>query len=324
VSVSSARRLTQMARAETSSRMVPSATSVLTPATRPGRFRCRRLRRDSAKGASLRVPPRRVTIAPATSITRMPEHGRLALAWIGHSTVLLELDGKRFLTDPLLRTRVAHLRRAQPIDATKLGSLDAVLISHGHYDHLDVPSLRKLDPSVPVLAPARLASVLRRSGRLEIVEARLGDELTFGGVTVRATPAEHRGSGGLRRGEEAVGFLLRGSASVYFAGDTDLFDGMRELAPVDLALLPVWGWGKSLGEGHLDPQRAAKAASLLQARFAVPIHWGTYRPLHHRAGAAAEPAQEFRRAVMQVAPETRVEILSPGETLALASVGAIP
>jgi L-ascorbate metabolism protein UlaG (beta-lactamase superfamily) len=254
----------------------------------------------------------------------MPERGPPALTWIGHSTVLLELDGRRFLTDPLLRTRVAHLHRMQPINATNLGSLDAVLISHGHYDHLDVPSLRKLDPAVPVLAPARLASVLRRAGRRQIVEARAGDELRFGRVTVRATPAEHRGSGGMRRGEEAVGFLLRGSSSVYFAGDTDLFGGMSDLAPVDLALLPVWGWGKSLGEGHLDPERAAKAASLLQARFAVPIHWGTYRPLHHRARTVDKPAEEFRRAVAQVAPETRVEILSPGDTLALASVGATP
>jgi L-ascorbate metabolism protein UlaG (beta-lactamase superfamily) len=254
----------------------------------------------------------------------MPERRRLALTWIGHSTVLLELDGKRFLTDPLLRTRVAHLRRVQPIDSGDLGSLDAVLISHGHYDHLDVPSLRKLDPSVPVLAPARLASVLRRSGRRRIVEARAGDELAFGPVTVSATPAEHRGSGGLRRGEEAVGFLLRGSASVYFAGDTDLFDGMADFAPVDLALLPVSGWGRSLGAGHLDPERAAEAVSLLQARGAVPIHWGTYRPLHHRADAADEPAQEFRRAVARAARETRVEILSPGATLDLSGVGIAP
>jgi L-ascorbate metabolism protein UlaG (beta-lactamase superfamily) len=253
----------------------------------------------------------------------MPERW-LALTWIGHSTVLLELDGRRFLTDPLLRTRVAHLRRVQRMGAHDLGHLDAVLISHGHYDHLDVRSLRKLDPSVPVAAPARLASVLRRAGRREIVETRVGDELTFGGVSVRATPAEHRGSGGLRRGEEAVGFLLRGSASVYFAGDTDLFDGMSDLAPVDLALLPVWGWGQSLGAGHLDPQRAATAVSLLKARAAIPIHWGTYRPLHRREDAVSQPAQDFRRAVGRVAPETRVEVLSPGETLDLASVGAAP
>ena len=252
----------------------------------------------------------------------MPERGRLALTWIGHSTVLLELDGRRFLTDPLLRARVAHLRRVQPIDEGDLGNLDAVLISHGHYDHLDVPSLRKLDPDVPVAGPARLSSVLRRAGRRQIVEARVGDELTFGGVTVRATPAEHRGSGGLRRSDEALGFLLRGSASVYFAGDTDLFDGMREVAPVDLALLPVWGWGKSLGEGHLDPQRAAKAASLLQARVAIPIHWGTYRAVHHRRDALPEPAEEFRRAAAEVAPETRVEVLTPGQTLDLSSIEA--
>ena len=67
---------------------------------------------------------------------------------------------------------------------------------------------------------------------------------------------------------------------VYFAGDTDIFDGMADLAPVDVALLPIWGWGPTMGPGHMDPARAAQAAALLQARLAIPIHWGTYYPIH--------------------------------------------
>ncbi len=241
----------------------------------------------------------------------------LTVTWVGHSTVLVELDGTRFLTDPLLRMRVAHLRRLQPVDAKALGRVDAVLVSHQHWDHLDVPSLRRLDPSVPVVAPRGAEPVLRRARRERVLTVGVGDEVELGGVAVRATPAEHAGGGGLRKGE-AVGYFLRGSSSVYFAGDTDLFAGMGDIGPVDLALVPVWGWGPTLGEGHLDPARAATAVSLLRARVAVPIHWGTYYPLHARRGAyLTDPPLEFRRAAAAAAPETRVEILQPGESLEL-------
>ncbi len=252
-----------------------------------------------------------------------PDPSSLSLTWVGHSTVLLEVDGARFLTDPLLRSRVAHLRRVRPLEATVPAPLDAVLVSHAHYDHLDVPSLRRLDASIPVVAPPGVGSVLRRAGRERVVAAEVGKELVFGRVAVRPTPAEHPGGGGLRR-SDAVGFFVDGSASVYFAGDTDLFDGMADLGPVDLALLPVWGWGPSLGRGHLDPRRAAAAVSLLRARVAVPIHWGTYYPLHQRRAAfLTEPPLEFRRLVAESAPATRVEVLGLGETLELPAAGAV-
>jgi L-ascorbate metabolism protein UlaG (beta-lactamase superfamily) len=248
--------------------------------------------------------------------TARPDAGPLSLTWVGHSTVLLAVDGVRFLTDPLLRTRVAHLRRVRPVDADGWGEIDAVLISHGHYDHLDVASLRTLDPTIPVVAPRGLESVLRRAGRERVVEADVGQEIAFGAVAVRATAAEHARGASLRTGG-ALGFAIHGSASAYFAGDTDLFDGMAELGPVDLALVPVWGWGPSLGSGHLDPRRAASAVSLLRARTAIPIHWGTYYPLHRRRGAfLTEPPLEFRRAAAELAPGTRVEILALGETFA--------
>jgi L-ascorbate metabolism protein UlaG (beta-lactamase superfamily) len=241
----------------------------------------------------------------------------MRVTWVGHSTVLLELDGTRLLTDPLLRTRVAHLRRLRHVDASDVGPLDAVLISHEHYDHLDVASLRKLDSSVTVVAPHGAEPALRRARRDRVTTIGVGEEVDFGGVSVRATPAEHAGGGGFRKGE-AVGYMLRGSASVYFAGDTDLFDEMAGLAPVDLALLPVWGWGPGLGSGHLDPARAAEAVALVQAKVVVPIHWGTYYPLLARRGPyLTEPPREFRRAVAETAPEARVEILQLGETLEL-------
>ena len=115
----------------------------------------------------------------------------------------------------------------------------------------------------------------------------------------------------------ALGFVVTGSKRVYFAGDTDLFDDMEAIGgSLDLALLPVAGWGKKLGPGHLDAARAATAASLLKPRMAVPIHWGTFRPVSER-GDPGHPETEFRDRAAKLAPEVEVRILAPGETLDL-------
>ena len=115
---------------------------------------------------------------------------------------------------------------------------------------------------------------------------------------------------------ESLGYLVQGSTSVYFAGDTDLFDGMAELGPMDVVVLPVSGWGSKLPAGHLDPRGAAQALRLLRPRIAVPVHWGTYRtPFAPRPGDA--PAVEFARAAAALAPEVDVRVLAIGETLEL-------
>jgi L-ascorbate metabolism protein UlaG (beta-lactamase superfamily) len=244
------------------------------------------------------------------------------LTWIGHSTVLVDLDGVRILTDPLLRTRVAHLRRTTPVDAKGLRGVDAVLISHVHYDHLDLPSLLKLGVSTPVVAPRGAAPLLRKRGFLAVVEVEASEEITIGTLAVRATHAEHpaaRGLGLPRTKAVSLGFVLAGTNTVYFAGDTDLFPAMADLAgSLDVALVPVWGWGPSLGPGHLDPRRAAEAVRLLRPRVAVPIHWGTYRPLHVRQGSfLTQPPEEFRRGVAELAPEVEVRIVPVGGSLQL-------
>jgi L-ascorbate metabolism protein UlaG (beta-lactamase superfamily) len=119
---------------------------------------------------------------------------------------------------------------------------------------------------------------------------------------------------------EALGFIVGGRRRVYFAGDTEPFAAMDELGPVDLALLPVAGWGPSLGPGHMDPEEAAGACALLRAAVAVPIHWGTYLRMgmgrRHRE-AMHEPPRRFATEVAARAPETRVVVLEPGEGLAL-------
>jgi L-ascorbate metabolism protein UlaG (beta-lactamase superfamily) len=238
--------------------------------------------------------------------------------YVGHGTVLVELDGVRLLTDPLLRNRVAQIRRAVPLDEIAVDDLDAVLISHGHYDHLDKPSLRLLPRSATVVAPRGLGARLQGFDAVELEE---DDEVAFGPVTVRATHAEHEGARPPWTGGTALGYAILGSKRIFFAGDTDLFDGMSGLVDaLDLALIPIWGWGATLGRGkHLDPERAAEAVRRLRPRIAVPIHWGTYRPLHRSAQARflTEPATAFARATAEVAPDVDVRLLRPGEELSL-------
>ena len=245
----------------------------------------------------------------------------LRIAWIGHSTALLELDGVRLLTDPLLRSRIAHVRRvAGPADPKDLRDIDAVLISHLHYDHLDVSSLRRLEPRPRVLLPKGAGGFLRRRG-FDVTEVAVGEVVQVGALSVHVTPATHEGQ---RRpwglSGPAVGYLVDGSARVYFAGDTDLFDGMAELAPaLDVALLPIAGWGPRLPAGHMDPQLAARALALLRPRVAVPIHWGTYRRvgLSRDASLLRAPAEEFAEFAGTLAPDVDVRIIEPGGELQL-------
>jgi len=238
------------------------------------------------------------------------------VSYLGHATTLIELDGARLLTDPLLRRRVAHLvRTSSPPDPPEI---DAVLISHGHLDHLDLPSLERLARATPIVVPAGLGRLVRSRGFQSVSEVEAGDEIAVADVTVRATPADHPGRPAPGRSPQAVGYAVLGSARVYFAGDTDLFAGMAGLVEqLDIALLPIWGWGPSLGTGHLDPGRAAEALALLAPRLAVPIHWGTLRPFYRtpRAHYLREPVDAFVAAAGELAPRVAVRVLGPGESL---------
>jgi L-ascorbate metabolism protein UlaG (beta-lactamase superfamily) len=242
------------------------------------------------------------------------------LTWLGHSTVVVDLEDTRVVTDPVLRGRVWHLRRDAEVTAESLGELDAILVSHAHFDHLDLRSLRRLDKTLPVVVPRGAGGLVRRRGFEEVVELDVGEEVEIGAIRIRATHAEHApGRGPFSAKTPSLGYVLDGQASVYFAGDTDLFPAMRELAPVDVALLPVAGWGPTLGPGHLDPARAAEALRLLRPKAAVPIHWGTFRTPF--AGPAGDgPAREFVRLAGALAPEVDVHVLSIGETLTLEAV----
>jgi L-ascorbate metabolism protein UlaG (beta-lactamase superfamily) len=248
------------------------------------------------------------------------------VTWIGHGSVLVDLDGVRLLTDPLLRDRVVHLRRHAPLPPPEdLRGIDAVLLTHLHRDHLDLPSLRRIGRRQPIVVPRGGGRLLLRRGFDAVREIAPGEELAVGSLSVRATEARHyggRGVAGVGAKGPALGYVISGTRRIYHAGDTDLFDGMRAIGAtgLDLALVPIWGWGSRLGPGPLDPLRAAQALELLTPRMAVPIHWGTYAvgpkarrpPPYLRA-----PLQPFLAAARELAPSVQVVALEPGESVEL-------
>lgn len=270
---------------------------------------------------AIEAPSSEPMIADTPSPTTPPaKRGELAITWLGHATVLVEMDGVRVLTDPVLRHRIGPLVRIVP-EPEAVGSVDCVLLSHLHADHADLPSLRGLDRTGPIVAPHPGKAWLSHNGLGNVADLRAGETIALGELVVTATAATHDRR---RRpfGPEAdpVGYVVHGSRSVYFAGDTGLFLAMAELrGTIEVALLPIWGWGSGVGAGHLDPEGAAAASALIAPSMTIPIHWGTFalvRPVRRR-GDPQRPAREFAGFARRYAPGVEVRTLAPGERIEL-------
>ncbi|WP_330281773.1 MBL fold metallo-hydrolase [Streptomyces sp. NBC_00588] len=249
------------------------------------------------------------------------------ITWWGHATCTVTDSGVRLLTDPLFARRLAHLRRRRgALPPPGAARADVALVSHLHADHLHVPSLERLAEGTRLLVPRgapRAVPGLRRLGRLRVSEVAPGDRVMVGDVVVRVVSARHDGRRlplGPHR-SPALGYVVEGEGRTYFAGDTGLFDTMAdEVGPVDVALLPVGGWGPHLGEGHLDAGRAARALARLAPRSAVPVHYGTYWPIGMDAVRPHEfhaPGDEFVRLAAEYAPDVAVHRLRHGESVRL-------
>jgi L-ascorbate metabolism protein UlaG (beta-lactamase superfamily) len=252
----------------------------------------------------------------------------IRITYIGHASLLIEIDGLRVLTDPLLRSRMLHLRRVAPAATPEqLTDLDLILVSHAHHDHLDVGSLKMLVGTPPVICPPPARRAVAASG-LEAEVLIEGTTVQRGSVTIEAVRAEHDGRRlPLQSDGTALGYVLRGpSGSVYFAGDTGFFDAIGEVGSVDVAMLPVAGWGPRLGPGHLDPDEAARAAALIAPRIAIPIHWGSYERLAmRRVGERSDPAKRFCDQLAELSPGVRPALLEPGSALEVRDSGlAVP
>lgn len=257
----------------------------------------------------------------------------LRVTWLGHGSVVLDVDGVRLVVDPLVQRHNGILRRRgpQPVTSAWAGAA-AVLLSHLHHDHAEVGSLRFFSELPMYTAPANAEWVRRKGfdGRgLEEGEwVAPGDQ---GQVEVRLVKAVHGARPMPHRPNAANGHLVRGpSGVIWVAGDTEIFPEMADLssmagAQIDLAVVPVGGWGPRLSEGHLGPDEAARACAMSGAKWAVPVHWQT---LHVPAGQlwprgwmdAAGPA--FEAAVADEAPDCQAVVLKAGESLTVPRVHA--
>jgi L-ascorbate metabolism protein UlaG (beta-lactamase superfamily) len=244
------------------------------------------------------------------------------VTFVGHSTILVEMGGVRLLTDPVIGSFIGPIRRQTPAPDPSTLKVDAILISHLHGDHFSLSSLKKLGCETQLIVPAGAALYLKARGFRNVHGIKENETFGVNGLQVSATKAVH---GGRQLPWtpviEPLGFLLEGKHKIYFAGDTDIFPEMSTIGrSLDLALIPVWGWGPTLGKGHMDPLNAAESLVHLRPRLAIPIHWGTYGPIgidRLYTRFLRRPPLDFAQHAANITPDVCVQILQPGESTTL-------
>ncbi len=249
-----------------------------------------------------------------------------SVTWWGHSFSTVELPGTTVATDPLMSRRLFHLKRDSPPPPTAATRCDVVLVSHLHHDHLHMPSLRRFHDDIPIVVPRGAVAAVKSLERLNVIEVEPGDRLEVAGARIDVLPADHHA----RRlktpgspGAVPVGFrFAAGEESCWYPGDTAMMD-FSFISEVDLALVPIGGWGPSLADGHIDPLQAARAVAQVGARWTVPVHYGTFWPAVLRTNTAAHrywfrsPADRFRAAARDVGLRSRIVVPDFGAPTAL-------
>lgn len=256
-------------------------------------------------GGQRRVPSGALPIVDPLEAWLRPAESGLRATWLGHSTVLLEIDGMRVLTDPVWGERVSPLPFAgpkrfhpAPVEIEKLPRLDAVVISHDHYDHLDYPSILRLIPlDVPIVTSLGVGAHLEAWGlpAHRITELDWWESHRIGALTITAAPSQHFSGRSVadRNRTSWSALAMRGPRhAVFFSGDTGLTEEYaeinRKLGPFDLILLEVGAWHPNWGDIHLGPENALRAHALLGGGAFLPVHWGTFNLAMH---AWDEPAE---------------------------------
>ena len=281
-------------------------------------------------GKEQRVPPGPIPVVALTraNFDTTPASG-LRATWLGHSSVLVEIDGARILLDPVWARRASPSsmigpRRffPPPLALEDLPPLDAIMTSHDHYDHLDRDVIRALAKSVAqsrarFVVPLGVGAHLERWGvaPARITELDWGESTTVGPLTVTATPARHFSGRGLfdRNHTLWASWAVKGPVhTVFHSGDTGPFNGFGAIGlqhgPFDLTLMKIGAYDNAWPDIHLDPEQAVSAHEQLRGRVLLPIHWGTFNLAFHRWD---EPADR----IVAAATGTTLVMPKPGESI---------
>jgi L-ascorbate metabolism protein UlaG (beta-lactamase superfamily) len=258
---------------------------------------------------------------PAGSYQKLPESG-LRITWMGHACVLIEIDGKRILTDPVWSKRASFSsffgpKRffKAPIALEDLPELDAIIISHDHYDHLDKATIKYFaGTGTPFICTLGVAKYLKRWGvaASRITEMDWGNHLPLGpDCLITATPARHFSGRGITHRNETLwaSFVIKGlKHNVYYGADSGWFEGFADIGnafgPFDLTILGIGAYGTYWPDIHLTPENAIKAHQALKGRLMLPMHWGTF-PL------APHPWYEPANKVTEDARRSGVDLILP-------------
>lgn len=253
--------------------------------------------------------------------------GRLRLTFVNHATMLIQMDGVNVLTDPMWSERCSPVSFAGPkrhrppgIRFEDLPKIDVVIVSHNHYDHLDLPTLRSLQKRdhSRIITPLGNSAIMKRGGVKDAEDVDWWQEKKVDQIRVTAVPAQHFCARGLsdRNATLWSGFVISGpSGNIYFAGDTGWGQHFSEIrqrfAPIRLALLPIGAYLPRwfMKPVHISPEEAVEAHVALQARTSVPIHYGTF---NLGDDGETEPLEDLRRAIAEKRV-TNIQIFDFGE-----------
>jgi L-ascorbate metabolism protein UlaG (beta-lactamase superfamily) len=283
-------------------------------------------------GKEQRVPAKPVPVAPRTAADyAQPPASGLRATWIGHASVLIELAGQRILVDPIFSQRCSPFDfvgperfAALPITLEALPTIHAVVISHDHYDHLDLPTIEALSArGTQFVVPLGIGAHLQRWGvpLTRIHELDWYEHAELAGVRFTATPARHySGRGVLGRDATlwASWVIAGGGQRVFFSGDTGYSKTFREigekLGPFDLTLIKIGASDPTWQEIHMSPEDAVRVHTDVGGRLLLPIHWGTFNLANH---AWNEPAERLFAAAR--AATIQFVIPKPGELVDVAA-----
>ncbi len=273
------------------------------------------------RGSKERAPEQPLPVVQARSSLNGPASAAARFIWLGHSGVLLELGGQRVLIDPVFSDRASFFswagpKRFQPapLQARDLPELDAILISHNHYDHLDRATIVPLaDKTSSFHVPLGLGAILQDWGvpREKITEYAWWDEHNLGSITIASVPARHFSGRGLFDRDKTLWcswVVMNGQQHVYHSGDTGMTSQFREIGekygPFDVAFIKIAAYNENWPDIHLTPEQAMEAAKTLGGKTLVPIHWGTFDLGLH---SWHEPIERF----VNAADSSKSKIITP-------------